>query len=115
MKSLINLSPIFNFLKKKDEKSKEPTFTLSEVIAIFDEALMRADDGIGCINWDDIEYDLEIDWDKTMTEQGISSMIILLIKRDLEKKKTVKIKTEMLFKYPTLNKFCEYMEGRESN
>lgn len=73
MKSLINLSPIFNFLKKKDEKSKEPTFTFSEVIAIFDEALIRADDGIGCINWDDIEYDLEIDWDKRVCINNVDA------------------------------------------
>lgn len=64
MKSLIDLSPIFNFLKKKDEEPKEPIFTLSEVTAIFEEALMRADDDIRDISWDDIEYDVELDWDK---------------------------------------------------
>jgi hypothetical protein len=66
MKSLIDLSPIFNFLKKKDEEPKEPTFTLSEVTAIFEEAIMRANDEVGNINWDDIEYNMDIDWTNTV-------------------------------------------------
>lgn len=73
MKSLIDLSPIFNLLKKKDEEPKEPTFTLSEVTAMFDEALMRADDHIRNINWDDIEYDLEIDWDKRIYVNNVDA------------------------------------------
>jgi len=64
MKSLIDLSPIFNFLKKKDEEQKEPTFTLSEVMAILEEALVRSEEDTGDINWDDIEYDVDIDWHK---------------------------------------------------
>ena len=73
MKSLIDLSPIFNFLKKKDEEPKEPTFTLSEVTAIFEEAIMRADDDIRDINWDDIEYDVDIDWDKRVCINNVDA------------------------------------------
>ena len=64
MKSLIDLSPIFNFLKKKDEEPKEPTFTLSEVMSILEEALTRSEEDTRDIHWDDIEYDVDIDWDK---------------------------------------------------
>jgi len=64
MKSLLDLSPIFNFINNKDKEPKEPTFTLSEVMAILEEALVRSEEDTGDINWDDIEYDVDIDWDK---------------------------------------------------
>ena len=55
--------------------------------------------------------DIVIDWDLPLNEQGVSSMIILMIKRDIEKNKKIKIKTDLLFKYPTLNLFCDYLEN----
>jgi len=64
MKSLLDLSPIFNFINNKDKEPKEPTFTLSEVMAILEEALVRSEEDTGDINWNDIEYDVDIDWDK---------------------------------------------------
>jgi len=73
MKSLIDLSPIFNFLKKKDEEPKEPTFTLSEVKAILEEALVRSEEDTSSIYWDDIEYDVDIDWDKRVCISNVDA------------------------------------------
>ena len=64
MKSLLDLSPIFNFINNKDKEPKEPTFTLSEVMSILEEALCRSEEDTRDINWDDIKYDVDIDWDK---------------------------------------------------
>jgi len=64
MKSLIDLSPISNFFKKKDEEPKEATFTLSEVMAILEEALMGSEQDAEHLDWDNIEYDVDIDCDR---------------------------------------------------
>jgi hypothetical protein len=64
MKSLLDLSPIFNFIKNKDKEPKEPTFTLSEVMSILEQALWKSEEDTRDINWDNIEYDVNIDSDK---------------------------------------------------
>jgi hypothetical protein len=46
---------------------------LSEVTAIFEEAIMRADDDIRDINWDDIEYEVEIGWDKRVCVNNVDA------------------------------------------
>lgn len=73
MKNLIDLSSIFNLLKKKDEEPKEPTFTLSEVMSILEEAITRSEQDAGDINWDDIEYDVEISWDKRVCISNVDA------------------------------------------
>ena len=73
MKNLINMKPIFDLLNNKNKKPKEPTFTLSEVMALLEEALMRCEEDVRDIYWDDVEYDVDIDWDKRIYINNIDA------------------------------------------
>jgi hypothetical protein len=64
MKSLLDLSPIFNFINNKDKELKEPTFTLSEVMAMLEQAITRSEEDAEHLDWSNMEYDVDVDWDK---------------------------------------------------
>ena len=67
------MKPIFDLLNNKNKKPKEPTFTLSEVMSLLEQTLIRSEEDAEDINWDDIEYGVDIDWKKRIYIKNVDA------------------------------------------